>query len=439
MPKLPSLSDQSPRREARLSPERIFLAIGLASGILTVLLTPPFKGADETAHFRRAYQVSEGTMLAERRGGDVGGFLPPSIRLLRPAEGERVFVDFRNTAVYTPLPYFPHALALALGRAAGMSPVVLLYLARLAGLAASLALVFLAIRLTPIAKHVFLLLALMPMATRQMSLVSADSVTNGASLLLLAMFLRLSLAPARSSLGSSIASLALCSVSVCLTKIAYFPLTLLYTLAPAEKLGGRRRYIAGLLVVVGASATAIAAWFALIPDLYVSQSIAPSADPGRQVAFILEHPLRYAYILLADLYHNGWMYLRHCLGYAGHLPRSFGWLHLAVTILVALVDGRRDAVLGVRAKATICLVFAATYAFVNTLNYLGWNPVGSSTIQFVQGRYYIPIAPLPFLLLSNRRLAGLLPERGLTLLSAGSAAFFSLVAVRYLVLRWHGL
>jgi uncharacterized membrane protein len=51
----------------------------------------------------------------------------------------------------------------------GLSPVALLYCARLAGLAAALTLVSLAIRSAPMAKHVLLLLALSPMGLRQMS------------------------------------------------------------------------------------------------------------------------------------------------------------------------------------------------------------------------------------------------------------------------------
>jgi uncharacterized membrane protein len=422
-----------------LPPERILLALGLAAGLLTAALTPPFEGADEAAHLRRAYQLSEGTILAERTDDGVGGFLPPSLRLRRPAEGRRVFVDFRNTAVYAPPPYLPHALVLVLGRTVGLTPVALLYLARLAGLAASLWLVSLAIRVTPIAKHVFLLLALLPMSTRQMSLVTADSVTIGASFLLIAMCLRFALAPVARSAGSSVSRLALCSLVVSLAKIAYIPLAFLYFLVPAANLGGRRRRAIGFLVVGGLSVAALVGWFWLIRDLYVAQHIAPTADPRRQTAFILVHPLRYARVLLVDLRHNGEMYLRHCMGYAGTLPRILALPHLAILALVALLDGRKDVSLDLRAKALIVAVFACTYASINTLNYLGWNPVGSARIRFVQGRYFLPIAPLPFLLLSNRRLPSLLSERRLGLLSACAAALFSIVAVRYLVLRRYGV
>jgi uncharacterized membrane protein len=421
-----------------LPPEVLFLAVGVTAGILTLIVTPPFEGADEPNHLRRAFQVSEGRIFAEKTDEGVGGWLPPSLRLRRPATGPRVFVDFRNTAIYTPAAYLPHVPALLAGRAAGLGPAGLLYVARLAGLAAALLLVFLAIRVTPVAKHVLLLLALMPMSVRQMSMVTADSVTNGASLLLLAMCLRLSLAPA-SPARSPVAPLALSTLVVSLSKVAYLPLALLYFLVPPAKLGGRRRYTLVFLVIGGLSIAAVAAWVWLTRDLYVAQSIAPTADPGRQAALILTHPLRYARLLLADLHHNGVTYVRHCLGYAGPVPHNLAWPHLAFVTLVALVDGRRDAALDLRAKGLVLAVFLCTYVSINTLTYAGVNAVGSGKIEFVQGRYYLPIAPLPFLLLSNRRLPALVPEDKLGKLCAAVAALFSIVTIRYVVWGWYGV
>jgi uncharacterized membrane protein len=132
-------------------------------------------------------------------------------------------------------------------------------------------------------------------------------------------------------------------------------------------------------------------------------------------------------------------YVRHCLGYAGPVPHNLAWPHLAFVTLVALVDGRRDAALDLRAKGLVLAVFLCTYVSINTLTYAGVNAVGSGKIEFVQGRYYLPIAPLPFLLLSNRRLPALVPEDKLGKLCAAVAALFSIVTIRYVVWGWYGV
>ena len=323
---------------APVTPATAFLVIGAVVGVLFMAVTPPFGGADEPAHWYRAYQVSEGSIRAERQGDRVGGFLPTSLRLsphVRPWRGapaplradERAFVDFRNTALYAPVPYLPHAVAIAAGRVAGLPPLALFYLARAAGLASALALAFLAIRITPLGKRTFLLLALTPMAVRQMSLVTVDSITNGASLLSVALCLRGAQASGRPPGTWATGVLALSSLVLSLSKIAYVPLSLLSLLPAAEGDGASAR-LAGALAVVGLSVAGVGAWLWLIGDLYAAQRIAPDADPGRQTAFILADPIRFGRVLLADLTHNGAAYLWQGLGYAGTLSPVIAWPHL---------------------------------------------------------------------------------------------------------------
>lgn len=439
-----------------MSPERIFLSVGLVAGMAFLVVTPPFEGADEPAHFYRAYQISEGGIRAERRGDLVGGLLPRSLRERRHVSapdmetgavtasaplraGDREFIDFRTTGPYAAVPYLPQALAIGLGRQLDLPPVVLLYLGRLAGLAASLVVVFLAIRTAPMAKHVLLLIAVAPIALRQMALLSADSVTNAVAFLFIAIVLRLSLVTGAALRGRWIAALVLSALAVTLAKHAYVPLLLLILLCPVEQFGSRRRYLLIVLCTLGLSAAALAAWFRAIGHLYVPQPIAPTADPARQVAFILAEPIHYAVILLRDLRRNGADYLWHCLGYAGHVPARFGWVHLAGLGLVAVVDCGRPKALGWRAKVLLLTVLGATYALINTFNYLGWNPVGAERISFIQGRYFLPIAPLACLLLSNRRFASIVPARRLTVWSGWFAVGSALVALYGLARRWYGL
>lgn len=324
------------------------------------------------------------------------------------------------------------------GRMLMLSPVTLLYLGRVAGLLTALTLVAVAIRITPVAKHVFVLVALAPLAIRQMSTVTADTVTNGAALLFVAMLLRRCAAPNPSRHGSTIVGLALCAITLSVSKLAYLPLSLLYGICPPAPFGGRKRYALGFFLVAGSSAAALVGWLWLIRDLYIPQYIAPDADPARQVALMTAHPFRFVHTLLGDLQRDWVMHLHGTL-YPEQLPRWLSGIHLGVAAVVALVDGRKDFALDVRAKAIIVVVFAATYAVINAIAYLGVNPVEATTVRFVQSRYYIPIAPLALLLLSNRRFASLLSERHLTVLAACVGVCSSLAGVRWVLERWYGI
>jgi uncharacterized membrane protein len=427
------------------TPESTFLAVGLVVGSIFVAVTPPFEGADEPAHFYRAYQISSGGWRAERAGDRVGGVLPAALRPHRPQgapivqAGEREFIDFRTTAPYSPIAYLPQALAIGVGRVLAVSPVGLLYCARLAGLSMALGLIYLAIRSAPMAKHVLLLLALSPMGLRQMALLTADSLTIAYAFLFIAIVLHLTLVSGAARQSVWIGALTACAVALTLAKLAYAPMVLLVLICPPAQFRDPRRHRAVVLGVLGVSALAAIAWLVAIRDLYVPQPIAPDADPARQVAFILSHPLRYAGILYDDLRRNLGGYVFACLGYAGHVPWLFGWAHIAALSGVALLDCGRPRPLEWRAKLVLLAVAIATYALINTLNYLGWSPVGAPRIGFIQGRYYLPIAPLLFLLLSNRRLPAAVAQQRLTLWAGFLALAVALITLYGLARRWYGL
>ena len=316
-------------------PERVFVLIALGTGLLVLALVPPFKGADERAHFLRTYQVSEGTILPEKTPDGVGGFLPGRLKarasLVSPPD--RTFLDFRNTALYSPVPYLPQATIIGMGRFLDLPPGTLLYLGRLAGLITAVTLTFLAIRTAPIGKLLFLLMALTPMAVRQMALLTADSVSNASAFLLIAIFLRLSLDPEMRLQRGVLVLLVLCSLVVVLSKQTYFPLLALYFLCPVTKAGSRWRYAAIFLIMTGAGLALLAAWSLAIRPLYLPQHIAPGADPGRQLAVILADPIRFALLLLADLRHDPFRYLGG--GHLAYAPRA---LQRAALAAIALVD-----------------------------------------------------------------------------------------------------
>ena len=62
-----------------IAPEKFFLALGLFFGLMFIVLTPPFQVPDETNHFFRAWQVSEGGLSAVKQDSRVGGFIPQSL------------------------------------------------------------------------------------------------------------------------------------------------------------------------------------------------------------------------------------------------------------------------------------------------------------------------------------------------------------------------
>ena len=87
------------------------------------------------------------------------------------------------------VPYLPQVFGLLLGKLFSSSPVILMYFGRLMNLILSLLIIFLAIRITPIGKWTFFLLALMPKTLYMMASLSYDALVISTSFLLIALFL----------------------------------------------------------------------------------------------------------------------------------------------------------------------------------------------------------------------------------------------------------
>ncbi|MCX6561335.1 MAG: DUF2142 domain-containing protein [Candidatus Aminicenantes bacterium] len=452
-------------------PSRVFAFLAPIFGLLFLALTPPFQVPDEPEHYYRAYQLSEGGIVgrADRSSGvqRAGGFLPKSLKaaadlamgdiahnesvkanlaetrraLAIPlAPEEKTFIEFPSTVLYSPIPYLPQAAVAAAGRLVKAHPLILLYLMRLANLLAWLLLAGAAIRMTPIFKWVFLLLALAPMSLAQAASASADAVTNGAAFLFIALVLRAALEPEPAVGSRTRIAVAVLAAVVALGKPIYAVLPFFVLIIPAARLGGGKKKQAFTALVLAATIGLTAAWSLAASGTSVPLQAGVSAIG--QVRYASAHPS----IFLGALWHSLTVHVRdHFPEFIGQLgwldvtlPLGLVWAYYLALIGTGLTDktpglvwsrGRRAFSLGLAAAGGLA-VLLMIYAF--------WNPVGSPGIEGAQGRYFIPFGPLIFLALYNLRLPPLLRDsRPARLILAVFAAFAPALALLALVLRYY--
>lgn len=400
-----------------MTPVRFFLAAGLVFGLAFLVATPPFQAADETAHFYRAYAVSEGIFRGlgaelpasvEEIGTSLKGDLPfhpekkirpeQTLRAFRiPLEPDRRrFVDYRTAALVTPVSYLPQAMGIALARLLGAPVLGLLYAARLANLLVGTALIALALRRLPSYPWLITLLALTPMAVFLRASASADTLNMAVAFLLVATVARLAWAePGR----SDFLILTACSAALCLSKPVYVPLTLLVLLIP---LRGRRLLVYG---IVTAAAFCLAMWIAGSVDV----TIRPDApvDKERQIADALENPARVIRIIGEDYLRMGRRYVAQIVGQLGwldvNLPKPLLWGYTLLLGLVACFDTRREVAVAAWQRALLIGIALATMALISASQYAYWTPYGEDTLEGVQGRYFLPLAPAAAWILHTRR------------------------------------
>lgn len=419
-------SSKKHRHTAEYSPEILFATIAAFFGLIMAVIVPPFQTPDELAHYYRGYDIADLKWIAQKTAMGMGDELPQSLyRIAEELTDEipfhpqqkistqkiiaylsiplnetvKTFVSFPTTALTSPVVYIPQALGIATGKVLNLSPLIFLYLGRLFNLITWITLVFFAIRITPIGKWLFCLLALLPMSVFLAASLSADPVTNGLSFLLIACILKEALMGRGSPLRSSnlIAILILLAL-ISLTKQAYLFTPFLFLLIPVGRLKNTTRYLTIFVVLVSVFFLTGSIWFVAVSKIYVPYQAGVS--PSDQLHYILDHPLIYFMTIIQTLIAHGF-YIRSFIGNLGWLdtPLPLGiYLSYPFFLLASsLYDDPNRPSLTIKQRVWLLLIFVFGSMLIFTMLYLSWEPVGSESIPGVQGRYFIPIAPLFFL------------------------------------------
>jgi hypothetical protein len=381
------------------------------------------------------------------------GRLPPGLLAaawrLPLAPERRVFMPAGSLTLYTPVPYLPAAAAVAAGRLLALRPLALLYLARLGNLAAALAVSWTAVRIAPAQRWLLALLALTPMAIFERSSASADALTNALPLLLVSCLLSLVLRPAADPAGrnprlppfgrgseilapcpqhprpkggkggfrpagsvrGSPALLLATAFLIAAAKGVYFLLDLLVLLVPPGFRGaGRARAVAGLWAGGLAAAVAGAGISVWVTHRFASLgSPRLGVQPEAQLRGVLAAPLRFLGLAAAD-------YAHHLLRYGAGFVGIFGWLDTPLPkpsmvlwglllLAAALTGGDRPLALAAWQRWLAAAIAGAVLLLLSLSQYVTWTPLGAGFVDGLQGRYFLPVAPVAAILFYNRRFA----------------------------------
>lgn len=440
----------------RISLGRCYLACGSVFGLCLVFIVPPFQVPDENRHFFRSYQVAEfnffqfnntipvslTTFYDKFSIMDFRPYEKTSFREIRSAStirlepSDRITIDVPGLV----LPFVPQAAGIIIGRIFKLPPLWLFYLGRITNLIIAVFLVYLSIKTTPILKWIFLLIALMPMTAYLFSSLSYDVLTISLSFLFTAICFNLAFSASEKISKKDILRLFLIAFFLALCKPPYYILAALFLLIPVKKTGSLKKYLVlffalAIMVFAASKATGIKSLFGSSqeqveagkvlsipaspsngltemtqqPDNFDQPKTRSVVNMERQEQFILENPLKYCQIMLSAVFIY-WrsFYLETFIGTLGWLdlplPRWLSYSYLLILILTALGIADPGINLETRRRLTGLGVFIAGVVLVETAMYVVWSPVGFPNIEGVQGRYFIPLAPLFFLVLINRRL-----------------------------------
>jgi uncharacterized membrane protein len=451
-------------------PEKVFTYLFTIFGIITIIIVPPFGGADEEAHFYRAYQLSQLDLVGTKVKDVSGGVLPSSIGKVfnsvdgssfwhpsRPVSfgavwdsfsiplhpGETEMCWFPNTVLYSPVPYIAQASTIGLLRLFDVRPTLILYFCRVANFLLSGILLFWAIRLTPIAKWTFVIVPLLPLPIFQIATTSNDSFTIASCFLFTALAFRMAFtdAPLTRRMKALVLFLALL---VALSKQAYAPLALLFLLIPQTKAKNSADYCKTFCLLLAVCAVAVGSWSAVVSSIYTPIIPTLTLSPKDQISNIIHHPLTFtkrAALSYVEDFH-AW-FPETFVGPQSPVirfpfvwNRGFAWLLFAAVCGVSAFGGSGNVTVSGRQRALVGLTLALSMLGVAALCYIAWNPVGALSISGIQWRYFIPLVPANSLLIygSRRSLDGVPRLAGWMVGLVATAGFIDHIVV--FVARW---
>jgi uncharacterized membrane protein len=423
-------------------PAWLFVVFSVLFGTLAAIIVPPLRGADEPAHFLRAYGLSRGEILSFNvdEKGRKGIVLPAALAddftffqdarykvgtpgfaygdaltaymrqrsVASAAEASRppVFVLYEGSEGYTPAAYLPYIAAAGLARLAGLDFLGTLYLMRLVGLAATTVLIAYAITLAPRLGWAFLFIGMLPSALSGRAVISADGCTLGFTMLVLA----LSLAGASraftgdttgkgSGLWERMAWMTLCILS----KPPQIAFTLLETLrAPLRELPQRWRTL-GLVLLPGLILSPL--WVVAVGGDAGTWRISDGSnlpaeqfDPLWKLGQMALHPLLFPQMLLATLTRDCvalWPQLIGVLGWGDTWLQPLAYPLLGAGLVASfLARLELDRAARLRIAGIGLLTMLVYVVSVYLVFFLAWSPIGEGFIYGVQGRYFVVLLPV---------------------------------------------
>jgi uncharacterized membrane protein len=417
-------------------PAIAFTLLSIAFGSLVISVTPPLRGPDEISHFLRIYSYSRGEFLppaevADRQGIFVERELYDQLHffayagewfatarekhvrygqvilLYREVDGRTdddsdqpaIFAPFAGTEGYTPIAYLPYIPAAVIGRLLRLEVPDLVLLMRLFGLAAFTAVTAYAIRVSPVLKWPFVLIAMLPVSLFNRSVLSADGAALCSAFVVTAFCLRGARNVSAGRLWERSVWMTLCSLSK--QPQIVFVLLELMTLRFKER---AQRWRSVLIVIlpslvlsplwVIAVSAEIAAW-RLQKDRYHPPE---EFDPLWKLSYMWDHPFHFplaAWTALTDWGDRLWPELIGILGWQDiWLPT---WTYVVLTVLLVLVSLEKLKLDGA-ARARVILITGLTalgyVVLVYLIFFLTYTPIDVDHVRGVQGRYFVIVLPV---------------------------------------------
>lgn len=417
----------------RINEEYVFVVVALLFGILFVFLNPPFQSVNEDGHFLSAFVRSEGQIMPEKSGGEIGFMMPRSLIQTSKAfqninfaaeekisqqtvdnyakiklnKNERVFYNLPEYR-FNPIAYIPNMAGITAGKIFNSNPLYLLWSSRIAGLVFYIIIVFFAIRIIPFFKGVLLLFAVSSMALYQAVSISPDSLSVSLSFLIFAMILKMTYNYGHIPVIDIIWLVIICFFHR-FAGDGYYFIPFLILMVSKSKFKNPITYYLILAYFILLIFLPGLSWDAILSNAGFTGGAQVRTDfmtdSSKNLGYHLSHPFQTFGNIFMNIFSQGKSWLLGSFGnfgYAGAMPSQFLIvIHILVILTAALFNGSKDIILTAKIKYTSLIIGIISLLAVMLVFLFSGSPVGSNVIYGLRGVYFIPVMPLLILVIYN--------------------------------------
>ncbi len=403
----------------KIAYEKWWLLFAFSYALPIMFIYPPYQIPDEPVHFYNSYMLTQLdiTKPLYKSVNNKTFIAPESLDCLNYSKIEVLdkVIDLKDIkdclrnvdnkkmpniywSTQSKLGYIGNAIGIKLGDIISNSSLVIFMMGRLVTLLLAIGLIYIAIKITPKYKEIFLTIATIPMFIQEMGSFSYDSLLNAIILLIMAVIIKLiyedrvSLKYLGIILGGGI--------FIADIKMIYLPVILLMLLIPSKKFKKsyyKYIYCLGIIILsyMGGSLT---------KAIFANGSVAVVDPNSYNLQYVLKHPafiLEVAYNTLAK---NSMLYLRSLIGYFGWFKFRLSDIYIVAYLIYMgyLVRYNKLDYEKKKDKGIIIGGILLSLAAVFASMYFTWSAEGLNYVDGVQGRYFIPLL-IPILLMFMRR------------------------------------
>ncbi len=427
-----------------IKPEKLFLILCLFWGLLLMLINPPFQASDENSHFWKVYSISQGHFNLKRLTTNfidgvfftrvytgTGDYMPAGIYLagyknlrLRnnpeqktSIEETKTILNYKlqkdtkvfngyNVPVYTIFSYFPQAVVMKICNVFNVNPGISLYLMRCASLFVYCFLVYLAIKITPVKKWLFFMLALMPMSIYQTVSVNIDGLLFACAFLSAAYVMYLGYDDKIKIIGKNQKALLFLLMSfIVFSKAPYFPILFIYFLIPQYKFKNKTDYYKTFLCLILINFFIIAGFKAYVSHVCMLTDTVFKTNLAYNL--LISNPFAFLQITAYTTLMNLGSYINGFVGTFGWndtpLPFYCVFIYILMLVIHSVFNCEKDKKVYITRPFLFTAVFITVYFLIFAALFLAFQIDNKGMIGHFGGRYLIPAAPVLFFAFLNNK------------------------------------